>query len=139
MRNTKPARNGIHRSDSAKLHWSLCWVKSSNCWPTVLATPPARMKLAQSPAARASVIWRPSSEPRTSPKTIPRGKPFRNMQGACHDVGTTAKRRSEARAAAIRPRIIQARRPRSASETTRIPMIFEIKYPMTWAETNTAF
>ena len=50
-----------------------------------------------------------------------------------------AKRNSDPNAARINRRIVQARRSGPASDTTRIPTNFETKYPITCAETKTAF
>jgi hypothetical protein len=113
---TAPAANGIQTSGTPA---------SSKDRPTVFVTPSARMKLAHSPAASASVVRRPSRNPTTSPNTIPSGSPFKNRHAALYGGGTSPNSRSASWAKATSARIAAARRCGGSSATTLMPTNFE--------------
>ena len=113
---TAPAAAGIQRSGTPA---------SSNCRPTVFDKPSARMKLQHRPVIKASESRRPSRNPRTRPKTIPSGSPFKKRQIAAKDGGSRPKRIQAASATAIKPKSVAIRRWGAISAITRMPMALE--------------
>src|SRR5262245_16524606 len=126
--NTRPTANGIQYSGTPA---------ASRYAPADLVTPSATMKLAHSPAARASVCRRPSRNPSTSPNTMPRGRPLQNSQTKLNGAGVTANSNRASSAAAMSASRRAARRFGRTSATTRMPTNLDRVYPSTWAVTRT--
>src|SRR5579862_687396 len=79
---TRPAIKGIQFSIIPR---------SNNHLPTDFVTPSATIKLAHNPAISISLFFRPSRNPSTNPKIIPRDRPFSSKQKILHGGGINPK------------------------------------------------
>ncbi len=116
-RKSSPVKKGIHHSETPLLLISHL--------PALLTIPEEKIKLTLSPAPMNSVCLRPSRKLKTSPQTIPRGRPLRKRAKILRGTGSIAKRKRAISDSAIRARMAMALLLRPNSDTNRIPINLE--------------